>query len=63
MHINKHKMKLKHVAFIYPSPHIRETPGLRHFPFVCPQKLEPYSSNIEPFPKYSEFWRDPNGRD
>jgi hypothetical protein len=33
MHINKHKMKLKHMAFMHPSPYIRETPGLYHFPF------------------------------
>jgi hypothetical protein len=40
-------MKLKHVAFIHPFPHIGETPGLYHFPFECLQKLEPYSSDIE----------------
>ena len=25
-------LKLKHVAFMHPSPHIGETPGLHHFP-------------------------------
>jgi hypothetical protein len=48
-------MKLKHVAFMHPSPHIGETPGLYYFPFEFLQKLEPYSSDIEPFSKYSEF--------
>jgi hypothetical protein len=55
MYINKHKMELKHVAFMHPSPYIGETPGLHHFPFECLQRLELYSSNIGPFPKYSEF--------
>ena len=55
MRINKHNMKLKYVAFMHPSPHIGETPGLHHFPFKYLQKLEPYSSNMVPFPKYSEF--------
>ena len=55
MHINKHKMRLKHMAFMHPSPHIGETPGLHHFPFECLQKLEPYSSDIERFPKCSEI--------
>ena len=62
-HINKHKMKLKHVAFMHPSPHIGETPRLHHFPFKCLQKLEPYSSNIGHFLKCSEFGKDFNGRD
>ena len=48
-------MKLKDVAFIYPSPYTEETPRLYHFSFKCLQKLELYSSNIAPFPKYSEF--------
>jgi hypothetical protein len=55
MHINQHKMKLKLVAFMHPSPHIGETPGLHYFPFECLQKLEPYSSDMERFPKCSEF--------
>jgi hypothetical protein len=27
MHINKHKIKLKYMAFMYSSPHIGEIPG------------------------------------
>ena len=55
MHINKHKMKLKYVAIMHPSSYIGETPGLHHFPFKCLQNLEPYSSDMAPFLKCSEF--------
>ena len=53
--INKHKMKLKLVVFMHPSPHIGETPRLHYFPFKCLQKLELYSSDMISFPKCSEF--------